>query len=74
VPAVILANVAAGTIVATLVGTLIGLGIPEDEARSYEGAFETGHILVTVLADERCPEVGAILQRHGAHDTQQVAR
>ena len=72
--AVILANAAVGTIVATLVGTLIGLGIPEKEARSYERAFEAGHTLVTVLADQRYPEVGAILQRHGAHDIQQVAR
>jgi hypothetical protein len=39
------------------VGTLIGLGIPEDKARSYERAFEAGHTLVTVLADERYPEV-----------------
>lgn len=51
---------AAGPIVATLtgaavgagagglVGGLIGLGIPEDEAKEYEGYVESGKILVLV--------------------------
>jgi hypothetical protein len=72
--AVILANAAAGTIIATVAGTLVGLGIPEDEASSCESAFQAGGTLVTVQADARYPQAAAILQRHGAHDTQQVAR
>jgi hypothetical protein len=72
--AVILANAAAGTIIATVAGTLVGLGIPEDEARSCESAFQAGSTLITVQADARYPQAAAILQRRGAHDTQQVAR
>ena len=72
--ATIVANAAGGTILATVVGALVGLGMPEEVARRYERAFESGRTLVTVQADERGHEAEAILQRHGGQDMQQVAR
>ena len=45
---VLLSNAAAGAAVAGLAGALIGYGIPEDEAKYYQGEFEAGRTIVTV--------------------------
>jgi len=65
---VILSNAAAGAGIAGLVGALVGAGIPEHEAKYYQGEFEAGRTIVTVNADGRADEVRAILRRHGAYD------
>jgi hypothetical protein len=60
---------AAGTAVAGgIVGALIGLGIPEHEAKFYEGEFHAGRTLVTVKADGRYDEAFTILRNCGAYD------
>ncbi len=64
----ILASAAGGAAVAGLVGALIGLGIPEEEARHYEGEVKSGRTLVTVKADGRYDEVRTLLQRFGGYD------
>jgi len=64
----VLASAAGGAVVGGIVGALIGLGIPEEEARYYEGEFQAGRMLVTVKADGRYDEAYAILRRHGAYD------
>jgi len=65
---IILSNAAAGAGIAGLVGALVGAGIPEHEAKYYQGEFEAGRTIVTVNADGRADEVTAILRRHGAYD------
>jgi len=65
---IILSNAAAGAGIAGLVGALIGAGIPEHEAKYYQGEFEAGRTIVTVNADGRVGEAMAILRRHGAYD------
>jgi len=65
---VILSNAAAGAGLGALVGALVGAGIPEEEAKYYQGEFEAGRTIVTVNADGRADEVSAILRRHGAYD------
>lgn len=65
---VILSNAAVGAGVAGLVGALIGAGIPEEEARYYQGEFEAGRAIVTVNAEGRLNEATAILRRYGAYD------
>ena len=65
---VILSNAAAGAAIAGLAGALIGYGIPEEEARYYQGEFEAGRTVVTVTADGRYDEAVAILRRYGAYD------
>ena len=45
-----LAGAGAGAAAGGLVGGLIGLGVPEHEAKLYEGGLKTGHILLAVEA------------------------
>src|SRR5512135_525337 len=71
--AVILANAAGGAAIGGLLGALMGAGIPEEEARYYQGEFEAGRTLVTVTVDGRYDEAVAILHRHGAYDMQTAA-
>jgi hypothetical protein len=64
----LLASAGAGATVGTVLGALVGLGVPEDEAKYYEGEFSSGRTLVTVRADTRAAEAWEILNRHGAYD------
>jgi hypothetical protein len=66
----VLASAAGGAAVAGIVGALIGLGIPEEEARYYEGEFHSGRTLVVVQAPGRTAEAWAILSRHAAYNRQ----
>ena len=59
---------AAGAAAGSLVGALIGLGVPEEEARYYEGEARSGRTLVTVRAEGRYDEASAITRRHGGYD------
>src|SRR5438045_5484563 len=46
-----LAGVGAGGVVGGLVGALVGMGIPEYEAKRYEGRIKEGGILLSVHCD-----------------------
>lgn len=46
-----LSGVAIGAAIGGLSGTLIGLGLPEYEAKRYEGMIREGRILISVNAD-----------------------
>jgi hypothetical protein len=48
-----LSSAAAGGAVGGLAGALIGLGIPEYEAKQYEGKVKNGNILISVHTDDR---------------------
>ncbi|MDO3411693.1 general stress protein [Saccharibacillus sp. CPCC 101409] len=52
-----LAGLAVGAGAGGLVGGLVGLGIPEDEAKEYEGYLDRGNILVLVDEDQRSGSV-----------------
>ncbi|HMB06470.1 MAG TPA: DUF2934 domain-containing protein, partial [Isosphaeraceae bacterium] len=71
--AAILANAAGGAAIGGLLGALTGAGIPEEEARYYQGEFEVGRTLVIVTVDGRYDEAAAILHRHGAYDIHTAA-
>jgi hypothetical protein len=65
-----LAGVGAGGVVGGLIGALVGMGIPEYEAKRYEGMVKEGHALLSVHCDssdwvKRAKEV---LERTGAED------
>ncbi len=64
----ILASAGTGAVVGSILGGLVGLGVPEEEARYYEGEVTGGRTIVTVRADDRAPQAWDILARHGAYD------
>jgi hypothetical protein len=66
----VLASAAGGAAAGGVIGALIGLGVPEEEARYYEGEFKAGRTLVTVKADGRSAEAESILRTCGAYDMQ----
>jgi len=65
-----LAGAGVGAAVGGISGALVGLGIPEYEAKRYEGKIKGGNILISVHAedgDER-DQVEQIFKNAGAHD------
>lgn len=63
-----LGGAAIGAAAGGILGALTGLGLPEEEARYYEGEFRSGRILVTVQPQGRYQEAADILRRNGAYD------
>jgi hypothetical protein len=65
-----LAGAGAGGAVGGLVGALVGMGIPEYEAKRYEGRIKSGGILLSVHCDnsEWTSKAKAILEETGAQD------
>lgn len=53
-----------------ITGALVGLGVPEDEAKQYEGKVKEGGILVSVHTDSpnQARDAKQILHDAGAHD------
>ncbi|MDZ4784759.1 MAG: DUF3341 domain-containing protein, partial [bacterium] len=65
-----LAGVGVGGALGGLTGALIGLGIPEYEAKRYEGRINDGGILLSVHADDSvwAQKAWDILKKTGAED------
>jgi len=65
-----LAGVGTGGVVGGIIGALIGMGIPEYEAKRYEGMIKKGGILVSAHCDNSdwVKRAKDILERTGAHD------
>ena len=65
-----LAGVGVGGAVGGIAGALIGMGIPEYEAKRYEGRVKSGGILLSVHSDngEWTKKAKDILERTGAGD------
>lgn len=65
-----LAGAGTGGVVGGLIGALVGMGIPEYEAKRYEGMVREGGILVSVHCDNSdwVKRAKDILERTGAHD------
>jgi hypothetical protein len=65
-----LAGAGVGAAVGGLTGALIGMGIPEYEAKMYEGKIKEGNILVAVHSEDSDERKRAkeIFERVGAHD------
>jgi hypothetical protein len=64
----VLASAAGGAAVAGVAGALIGMGVPEEEARYYEGEFQSGRTLVAVQSPGRVAEAWSILHNHAAYN------
>jgi hypothetical protein len=65
-----LSGAAAGAAVGGLSGALIGMGIPEMEAKAYEGKLRGSNVLIAVHTEsaESQRAVRDLLKRHGARD------
>jgi hypothetical protein len=65
-----LSGAAAGAAVGGLAGALIGLGIPEHEAKLYEGKVAGGNILISVHTEDRTERQRAkeVFEGAGAED------
>jgi uncharacterized membrane protein len=65
-----LAGAGAGGVVGGLTGALVGMGIPEYEAKRYEGRIKEGGILLSVHSDDSkwTKLAKEILERTGADD------
>ena len=65
-----LAGAGVGGAVGGLTGALVGMGIPEYEAKRYEGRLSKGGILLSVHCDpsEEVDRAKKILERTGAED------
>ena len=65
-----LAGLGVGGAFGGLVGALVGLGIPEYEAKRYEGRLKDGGVLLSVHCDtsEEITRAKEILKRTGAND------
>ena len=65
-----LAGVGVGGAVGGLVGALVGMGIPEYEAKRYEGRIKDGGVLLSVHCDtsDEIKRAKEILEQTGAQD------
>jgi len=65
-----LAGAGAGSVAGGIVGALIGMGIPEYEAKRYEGRVKKGGILLSVHSDDSdwTARAKRILEQTGAED------
>jgi hypothetical protein len=65
-----LAGAGVGGAVGGVTGALVGLGIPEYEAKRYEGRLQKGGILISVHCDtsDEIKRAKEILERTGAED------
>ena len=68
-------GVGVGGAVGGITGALVGMGIPEYEAKRYEGRVKDGGILLSVHCDDHDWTLKAkqILQRTGAQDVASTA-
>src|ERR1041385_6070633 len=65
-----LSGAAAGAAVGGIAGALVGMGIPEIEAKKYEGKVRGGNVLLAAHVDDSGQEKRAkeIFRSEGAHD------
>ena len=65
-----LGGAAVGATVGGITGALVGLGIPEFEAKRYEGKLKGGNILISVHSEnsKETDRAEAIFKSAGAHD------
>lgn len=65
-----LSGAAVGAAAGGITGALIGMGIPEYEAKRYEGKLKEGKVLLSIHSDnsDQTKRAKEILERNGAED------
>jgi hypothetical protein len=69
-----LISAAGGAAVAGIAGALIGWGIPEEDARYYEGEVQAGRYFVTVDRGARADDPWGTFARHGGYNRANAPR
>jgi hypothetical protein len=71
-----LGGAAVGAITGGLIGALVGAGIPEEDARGYEGHVREGRILITADAstDQQAQQARSAFDQHGGSDVRAYDR
>ena len=69
-----LSGAAAGAAVGGIAGALVGMGIPELEAKQYEGKIKDGNVLISVHVEDAAERDRAkkILESNGASDVSTI--
>ena len=69
-----LSGAAAGAALGGVAGALVGMGIPELEAKKYEGKLRGGNVLLAVHVDDSAQQKRAeqVMKTGGAHDVSAV--
>lgn len=70
-----LSGAAVGAAVGGITGALVGMGIPEFEAKRYEGKIKAGNILLSVHTEnnQEAKRAKEIFEQAGAHDISATA-
>jgi hypothetical protein len=65
-----LSGAAVGATAGGVIGALVGMGIPEYEAKRYEGKLKQGNVLISVHSDnsDETKRAKEIFERGGAED------
>lgn len=63
-----LISAGAGAAAGSLTGALIGWGIPEEDAKYYEGEVQAGRFLVTLDRGDRKEDAWGTFSRHGGYN------
>jgi hypothetical protein len=71
-----LGGAAIGAVAGGLIGALVGMGIPEEDARSYETHVREGRILIAAQAStaQQSQAARAAFERHGGTDVRAYDR
>jgi len=69
-----LISAAGGAAAAGLAGALVGMGIPEEDAKYYEGEVQAGRYLVTVESGARSTDAWGTFSRHGGYNRTSARR
>ena len=71
----VLAGIGSGGVVGGIIGALVGMGIPEYEAKRYEGRVKEGGVLLSVHCDtgEEVDRAKSLLEDTGAEDISSAA-
>jgi hypothetical protein len=67
-----LISAAGGAAAGGIAGALIGWGVPEEDAKYYEGEVKAGRYLVTVDSGDRGTDTRSVFTRHGGYDRSSV--
>jgi hypothetical protein len=65
---VLLSSAAAGAAAIGIGGALVGLGIPDDDAKYYEGELKAGRTIVTVHGSPKTAEAQRVFTQYGGYN------